>query len=262
MPYPAVDAPHTGSPPITRHRLAAVVFAVGLHLLILTLFLTGHRDTKVDAGVGLGATNVSLAGLSRSVSQRSQAATPPKAAVPPVPPTPPQPVDQIKPRSVLAIVSEILAIPLPEQSVTPTPLVSTPSPAMVEAVAQVSGASGTACDITGAIQTALRLDPVVHNSLQLIPSKERTAANAVVVWNGQWLGSGGIGPDPAFDSLRGAIRQIVSAAPVECRDRQLVGPQFMLIPNGETTVTLVFGNASWRWSDLSVDATASSSVRF
>ena len=169
------------------------------------------------------------------------------------PPTPPAPPDPIKPRSVLAIVSDILSIPLPEHSVTPTPLVPTPSPVLVQAIAQASGAPGAACDVAGAVQTALRSDPETHGAILLMPRKQGVGANAVLIWNGAWIAPAATGDLPAFTTIRRAIRQIVAAAPSECRDQAMVGPRFMLIPEPESTMVVVFGNASWKWSDLLVD---------
>jgi hypothetical protein len=83
----------------------------------------------------------------------------------------------------------------------------------------------------------------------------------VMLWNGQWIAPGEVGEAAAFDTLRIAIRQIVAAAQPECRDAEIVGPRFMLIPDGEATMVVVFGDASWRWSDLLVDANEPTPLR-
>jgi hypothetical protein len=236
----------------SRRRWMAVTVALALHLAILALFL--HSRPPVDKGVGegRGAFDVSLAGFSRGAAP-SKTPAQPTAPVAPAAPAPPAPADPIKPRSVLAIVSDILSIPLPEHSATPTPLAPAPSPVMARAIAQASGAPGAACDIAGAVETALRADPVTHGAVLLIPTKAGAAANAVMLWNGQWIAPGEVGGAAAFDTLRIAIRQIVAAAQPECRDAEIVGPRFMLIPDGGATLVVVFGTASWRWSELLVD---------
>ena len=246
----------------SRRRLIAVAVAIALHLLLLIFFISSRPHTNVGEGLGAGAMDVSLAGLSRiaTPSSRPSPAAAPRAAAP-APPKPPRPPDPIKPRSVLAVVSDILSIPLPEQSVTPTPLVAAPSPAVAKAMAQAAGAPGAACDIGGAVQSALQSDPETHGALLLIPRDARSAGHALMVWNGQWIDPAEPGAIAALINLRAAIRQIVAAARPDCRDQDIVGPRFMLVPDADSTIVVVFGDASWRWSDLLVDAETPVSVR-
>jgi hypothetical protein len=232
----------------------AAGLALALHLAILATFLLSRPALHVGAGEGDGVMDVSLAGVSRGTAGSKASARPAaKDPAPPKKPTPPAPANPIKPRSVLAIVSDILAIPLPEHAVTPTPLVATPSPELVQAMAQAGGAPGAACDIGGAVQTAMRADSGLHATILLISVKQRSAADAVMMWNGEWISPDVIGGPATLDVLRVAIRQIIAAAAPSCRDREIVGPTFMLVPDVDATMVMVFGNASWRWSDLLVD---------
>ena len=229
--------------------------ALILHLLILALFLFSHPRVDLGQGVGAGAMDLSLAGLGHAAAPSPRLATAaPAPPATPKPPAPPAPPDPIKPRSVLAIVSDILSIPLPEHSVTPTPLVPTPSPVLAQAMAQASGAPGAACDVAGAVQTALRSDPETHGAILLMPRSQGAGADAVVIWNGGWIDPAATGGLPALTTIRAAIRQVVAAAPAECRDQAIMGPRFMLIPEADTTIVVVFGDASWKWSDLLVDS--------
>jgi hypothetical protein len=230
-----------------RLRWTAAGLALGLHLAILILFVSGHPALTAGDGVGAGAMDVSLAGLSKG------SALPPAAAAPPTPPSPPTPApaDAIKPRSVIQIVSGILAIPLQEHSVTPQPLVATPT--VAQTAAPVSGSPGAACDIGEAVQTMLRSDPETHAAIVLIPRQERSVANAVLLWNGQWVAPAGVGGATAFATIKTSIRQIVATASPGCREQEIVGPRFMLIPAGTEMIVAVVGNASWRWSDILVD---------
>jgi hypothetical protein len=246
-----MDASETDRTRASRRRLWGLGLALGLHLLILALFLFSHPRVDIGQGVGAGAMDLSLAGLGHAEAPSPRLAT--AAPARPATPKPPAPPDPIKPRSVLAIVSDILSIPLPEHSVTPTPLIATPSPTLVQAMAQASGAPGAACDVAGAVQTALRSDPETQGAILLMPRKQGVGANAVLIWNGAWIAPAATGGLPAFTTIRGAIRQIVAAAPSECRDQAMVGPRFMLIPEPESTLVVVFGNASWKWSDLLAD---------
>ena len=234
-----------------HRRWVAVSLAVTLHLAILALFLRSQPTVAVGRGRGEGAMDVALTGFSRGAALATPST--PARAVPPAAtkPSPPAPASAIKPRSVLAIVSDILAIPVPDQTITPTPVIAAPpSPVMMRAMAQAAGAPGASCDIGGAVQTALREDPVIHSAVLLVPMRARSAANAVVMWNGQWIAPLDAGRAAALDTLQTGIRQVIAAAQPDCRDRELTGPRFMLIPAGEATMVLVFGNASWKWSDL------------
>ena len=257
----SINDPGVGKARSSDRRLPALAIALGLHLLFLIYIFANPPRVTIGQGVGDGAMDVSLAGLGHAEATPSHAAraVQAKAAVT-TPPAPLRPTDPIKPRSVLAIVSDILAIPLPEHSVTPTPLVAAPTPVVAQAMAQAAGSSGAACDIAGAVQTVLVADPAAHGAILVIPTKVHSASNAVMMWNGQWVAPADVGGASAFQTLRTAIRQVVSAAGSDCRDREIVGPRFMLVPDGDATMVAVFGNASWRWSDLLVDPAGTSAV--
>ncbi len=235
-----------------RRRWVAAGLATALHLAILALFLGGRPAPTTGEGVGAGAMEVSLAGFSRGATPTPAHAAPAPAA-PSAKPAPPAPDDPIEPRTVLQTVSDILAISLPEQSATPRPLVANVNPTIPQTAAAASGAPGAACDIEGAVQTTLRSDPGAHGAVLLIPRRQRSAANAVLLWNGRWIDPAEVGGATAFETIRTSIRQVVSTAQADCREREVVGPRFMLIPEGEGMVVAVVGNASWRWSDLLVD---------
>ena len=235
-----------------RDRSLAIAFASALHLAILALFLGSHPSPTTGEGVGAGAMDVSLAGFSRGAQPSPTRAAPARSA-PPARPAPPAATDPIKPRTVLQIVSDILAIPLPEHSVTPQPLTNAATPEVVQIAAAASGSPGAACDIGGAVQKALQADPVTHPAVLLIPRQQRSAANAVVIWNGTWVDPAEVGGAGAFAAIRTGIRQVVAAAQADCREREIVGPRFMIVPEAETTMVIVVGNAAWRWSDLLVD---------
>ena len=235
-----------------RRRLAAVGLAVALHLAILALFIVAHPPVNIGEGVGAGAMDVSIAGFSRGAAP-TPTKSPPAATASPSTATPPAPPDPIKPRSVLQIVSDILSIPLPENSATPTPLTAPPTPVIAQAMAQASGAPGASCDIDGAVRLALTSDPATHAAVLLIPHNERVAANAVLLWNGAWTNPADIGGAPALTTIRAAIRQIVASAQPECRARDVTGPRFMLVPDSDGMMVIAIGNATWRWSDLLVD---------
>ena len=228
---------------------------MALHLAILALFIVAHPPVNVGEGVGAGAMDVSIAGFAHGAAPTPTKA-PPAAPAAPSTAAPPGAAEPIKPRSVLQIVSDILAIPLPEHSATPTPLTVPPTPVIAQAMTQASGAPGAACDIDGAVRLALTSDPATHAAVLLIPHKERLAANAVLLWNGAWTTDADLAGADAFKTIRTAIRQIVASAQPECRAQDVTGPRFILVPDTDGMMVIAVGNAIWRWSDLLVDPPA------
>lgn len=237
-----------------RGRWPAVGLALALHFAILALFLISNPPRDIGEGVGAGAMDVSIAGLSHGAAP-SPTKSPSSAKIaPPAPaPTPSLPADAIKPRTVFQIVSDILTIPLAEHAATPTPLTAPPTPVIAQAMAQASGAPGAACDIGDAVRLALTSDPATHAAVLLIPRDQRVAANAVLLWNGAWTDPADVGGAPTFTVIRSSIRQIVASAQPACRAQDIVGPRFMLVPEPDGMVVIAVGNATWRWSDLLVD---------
>lgn len=129
----------------------------------------------------------------------------------------------------------------------PLPAVSTLSPDVVSLLAQAA-TQGSACDLTAPVQASLRGDPQVMNTIGLLPRDARSVANAVMVWNHDWVSPDQLDPI-VLSSLRSTIVASVEAATPECREASQSGPRFLSLGNDDATV-VVLGSGQWRWQDL------------
>ncbi len=231
-------------------RWVAVSLALIAHLAILMLFLSSHPRTRAGAGVGTGAMDVALAGFSRGATPAPTHTTAPPP-IPTSPPSLPVPLESpIKPRSVVAIVSDILSIPLAEKSVLPSPLTPPATTTATQSESAASGSQGAACDLAGTIQSTLVSDPMTHQALVSIPRQNRSAADAVMLWNGRWTDAAVLGGAPVLTAVQSAIRGIVSSARADCRDQINTGPRFIFVPEPDGEMIIAIGSGSWRWSDM------------
>lgn len=144
---------------------------------------------------------------------------------------------------------------------TPVPPPPIEMPSVLPTVAQVAGAAEPStiggsggCQLAADAGAAIRLDPAAMAELAALPPGVRTEADAVMLWNGRWLGDASspappTNPPPAGE-LRRVVETVVAAAPAECRDAAAIGPVFMPIPETGRTTMLVIGSGKWRWSDV------------
>ena len=116
-----------------------------------------------------------------------------------------------------------------------------------------AGSSG--CHLSDDTATAIRQDPAAMAELAALPPGLRTQADAVMIWNGRWLGDNG-SPSlmpyvpPFVPGLQRVVSALIAGAPAECRDAVETGPVFLAIPETGRTTMLVIGSGSWRWADL------------
>lgn len=212
-----------------RPRLALLLGIVAAHLLVIVWLITRPPATPVAERAGTV--------LALSAFAQEQPPSPPK-----------QP-------------------PAPRQ--LPKPLLSMPStqPVETEPVASPSEAApGVAgqCQLTLDTQAAIERDPAAMAELAALPPGLRTEADAVMVWNGQWVdlaapvatGSKEVVTDPGSgapavpSAIGSAIAAVVEAASPACRDGLVAGPVFIPIPEPGRTTILVIGSGAWRWSDM------------
>lgn len=158
------------------------------------------------------------------------AAAPPEVPQPePVPPTPPQPI--IVPPPV---------IPLP-----------TPNETVIAMLRQTDAAAvGGACDLTEPVQAALRESEAVAASLPEIPEERRSVANAIMIWNTQWVALHETLDPAAMTAIRDSIAGTIAAASPECRLQPQSGPRLIVLPGVGDTTVLALGSGVWRWQDL------------
>lgn len=204
-------------------RGSVLIVIIAIHLMVL-LWLITHPSispSRRDPGPGL---------VLVSISPGKRPATPPTAPKPPPPiPLPPPPV----------ILPSVLPIPAAAQNIAPAGL-GAPQP----------GDAG-GCALATRTAEAIVADPAAMAELAALPPSYRTLADAVMLWNGEWLTiAPGLPIAPATGSLRRVVEQVVAEASPDCRAAPTNGPQFLAIPEPGRTTTLVIGSGTWRWSDL------------
>lgn len=155
----------------------------------------------------------------------------------------------------IAVPAPVAAPPTPVAP-TPTPIViaaEVPEPmfelaAEVAAVIPVTGADG--CGLTDAVAAALQADPAVGDAVRRIPHGARSVANAVLVWNGDWVDPASVGGPAVLDTIRIAVQASVAAAPKACRTAAVIGPRLVLIADRSRPMVLALGSGVWAWGQL------------
>lgn len=148
---------------------------------------------------------------------------------------------------------ELVAPKLPAPVIVPPPVIPLPTPnetivAMLEQRASL--ASQGACDLTEPVQAALRQSEAVAASLPQIPQARRSVANAIMVWNAQWVALHETLDPAAMAAIRDTVAGTVAAASPECRLQPQSGPRLILLPGATVTTVLALGSGVWRWQDL------------
>lgn len=199
------------------HRLAILATVFGLHVILLALFLQ-QRSARVPTTESTAIGLIAIAAL------------PPAASTPPPIPLPTKIASTSEPRPV---------------SVSVAPSTS------VEATTGAAGACSTLADVG----TALLADPVVLDAIRRAPPETRSLADAVVVWNADWVEAAAT-PEAPLGPVRDLVQNALLASEDRCLDEALAGPRLMAIPNGDRTMFLVFGSGNWTWRQLVTPAPA------
>lgn len=105
------------------------------------------------------------------------------------------------------------------------------------------GGGGGPCDMAARVQTALRNDPRVRAAMT------GSAGRATLVWNGDWVRSGGE-DGKGLAIIREAILWEVGFAPAACRAQPVRGLVVLSLNGASGPTRLALGSGSWRWSDL------------
>jgi hypothetical protein len=204
-----------------RARMLAATIAI--HAGLLAFLLSAHRETQ-SVAFSSPMSTIDLA----APPGPAQPAKPPQPK--PVPPTPPQPV----------------VVPPP---VVPLPLPSDMAVALLDQ--SVMQATGGACDLTAPVQEALRTSEAVQAALPMLPRPSRSVANAVMIWDANWVAFADAPDLSVRDTIRDAIAGTVAVASEECRLQMQGGPRLLILPLGDTqTIVLALGSGQWRWQDL------------
>jgi hypothetical protein len=105
------------------------------------------------------------------------------------------------------------------------------------------GGGGGGCDMARAVQQALRRDRLVQAAME----NARRLGKAVMLWDGDWVRSGGE-DGKGLSAVREAVVWEVGFAPQSCRDQRMHGLVLVSLADGRTRFAI--GASDWRWSDL------------
>ncbi len=134
-------------------------------------------------------------------------------------------------------------------------------PADIAPVSAPTGPIGGACDLTNPVQTVLQADPDVRAQLPTIPADQRTAANAIVVWNAGWLHADDAAAKSAYAAIRTAVAGAVLAAPDACRAQVQSGPRLVFLTDSHNrTTVLALGSGQWTWQQVADTASVSGAL--
>ena len=153
--------------------------------------------------------------------------------------------------------SRDLAPPANVHKAAPITLPSVSAIAATAANSAEAAVVGSGCSIAGKVGDAITHDPAALAQLAALPPEMRSVANAVFIWNGEWLIHSGASPvvtsaaPAAIDSpLQRTIESAVASAATECRAAPMTGPAFIAVQEGTRTTMLVVGSGIWRWDQV------------
>ena len=136
------------------------------------------------------------------------------------------------------------AAPAPAATSTPAPDTSDLlSESQLAGAARAGEGGAGGCDVAGAVQQALQRDPLVRAAVE----DARRWGKAVMLWNGDWVRSGGQ-DGKGLSAVREAVTWVVAFAPQACRDARMHGLVLLSLADGGTRFAI--GAGDWRWSDL------------
>jgi hypothetical protein len=126
---------------------------------------------------------------------------------------------------------------------------------MPEAPPAGGSAASKTCAVASAISAALLADEDAMAEIAALPAQFRSDADAVMLWNGAWLGSAPDGQPPALQEnnmpeVKRVVTTTVMKLPAACIEAQTAGPQFVPVAESGRTTMVVIGSGLWRWSNL------------
>ena len=211
------------SPTDNIWRRAALLLAIAvLHLLFITAIASSSPQEQVARRPTLSVFAVPLSSGQAAVEQTVEAGQPAHATIP----------DRI---------------PVPSGKL---PIAETAAAAGEMHAAPSTSTASVDCGLAIDVGQAIEHDAAAIAELDALPPGTRSPADAVMLWNGQWLDLGSVTTEPMPGPLRGAIEQVIGIAPAECLSQQFVGPQFIPVATGNRTVMVVLGSGTWHWRDL------------
>lgn len=133
-----------------------------------------------------------------------------------------------------------------------------PASAMTSLAGLLSAGSSQNCNAANALQMALQEDVLFKEALREIPRDDRSVANVIMAWDGQWIDtianhepSDRLANDLVFpQTLKQRIQDYVRTSSIECLNEIIEGPAFILISDDMETTILAFGSGTWKWVDV------------
>ena len=220
-------------------RSGIVLGVIAGHACVLMLMAWEMRPKAVETGnqgTLIMASLVSALPAHAAATPARSAAKPAKAKADPARPT--QPSDA--PSDVQ-----------PEAQPPATPDTPELNDADSEALAQfqpsAQGEPDAPCDLTSNLASAFAQSPAVRQGLDELPDTQRSVANAVMLWDGQW-------PQESLSGgkalLRGLLVKALSTARPDCLGGQNHGPVLLRVPEDSRTAVLAIGSGEWSWGQL------------
>lgn len=111
------------------------------------------------------------------------------------------------------------------------------------------GDGGGACDMVARLERALAADEDIRSAVAASLASRGGAADAVLVWNGDWLQSPGQA-GKGLAGVRQAIAVEIAFAPGPCREEVVQGFVVLAAGRGPDAPHLALGPGTWRWRDL------------
>ncbi len=146
---------------------------------------------------------------------------------------------------VAAMTVHNIALPPSAVPEAPPPPLRAPPLAVPEfAIAPSPPPVAAACDVVGAVASAVSGDAAATAALAPVAADAR---RAVMVWDGGWSGR------TAGDPLRRAIDAALRGQPASCLDEAQAGPRLLLVPVDTSVVAVAVGSGTWRWRGLLAD---------
>lgn len=105
------------------------------------------------------------------------------------------------------------------------------------------------CVPADALQSALSATPEVRLALARVPVRNRSVADAVVIWNVTWTALASANDAP-LSSVRDVVTRTLRGLPVACVSEPVTGPRLLLIEVPGGMMVLAFGSGLWRWQDV------------
>ena len=218
----------------SSQRAGAAALVVVLHAAVIALVLLSRAKAPVAQTPGLAAFDIAIG------QERAQI---------PHPGRPHHTVASTPPNPIQFPVIDLTSLALVQPSLTePTALDIQPA----------SFSAGAGCDLTEAVQDALRRNVELKSRLPDIPEDRRSIANAIVLWNAGWMDPGAAPAQSAFAAIRQTIAQTVQASSADCRRQLQFGPRLLYLPtttgksgdNPGRTIVLALGSGRWTWQQL------------